>query len=70
MGCAEIADGIPAEAKLCRNGPISQIAFPEQPNLFSLFICQRHVSPPLLFPRKPRFPEMTVGRRFVVIDCF
>lgn len=29
MGCAEIADGIPAEPQLCRNGPIPQIAFPE-----------------------------------------
>ena len=70
VGCAEIADGIPAEAKLCRNGPIPQIAFPEQPNLFPLFIRQRHVSPPLLFPWKSRFSEMPIGRRFVVIDRF
>ena len=70
MGCAEIADGIPAKTQLRRNGPIPQIAFPEQPNLFPLFIRQRHVPPPLLFPRKLGFSEMTVGRRFVVIDRF
>ena len=38
VGCAEIANGIAAEAKLCRNSSIPQIAFPKQPNLFSLFI--------------------------------
>ena len=70
VGCAKIADGIPAKAKLCRNGPIPQIAFSEQPNLLSLFIRQRHVPPPLLFPWKSRFAEMTVGCRFVVIDRF
>lgn len=70
VGCAEIADGIAAEAKLCRNGPIPKIAFPEQSNLFPLFIGQRHVSPPLLFPWKPRFPEMPIGCCFIVIDRF
>ena len=29
VGCAEIADGIAAKAKLCRNGPIPQIALPK-----------------------------------------
>ena len=38
MGCAEISNGIPAETKLCRNDSISHVTFPEQSNLFSLFI--------------------------------
>ena len=29
VGCAEIADGIPAKIQLCRNGPIPQIALPK-----------------------------------------
>jgi len=70
VGCAEIADGIAAEAKLCCNGPIPKIAFPKQSNLFPLFIGQRHVSPPLLFPWKLGLSEMPVGCRFIVIDRF
>ena len=44
LGCAEIADGIPAKAKLCRNSPLPQIAFPEQPKLFSLLVLQQHLN--------------------------